>query len=395
MLKLKSKAAKMWPMHQDDQEKYTLWDLAKYFLWLGSFGLGGPMALIGYMQRDLVEKRRWLSHEDYLHGLALAQVCPGPVATQLAIYFGWLKGRVVGATLIAFCLLFPSFVLVTLLAIFYINNVGVGWVVGAFYGIGAAVIAIILKSAYKLALLTCKRERILWAIFLAAVVISPLYTSKIFLILLSGGLVAMCVKAPPFFSSHFPHFIAAPFLFTGINGEAGSGIITKLALLFAWAGAFVFGSGLAIIPILQPIVVEEYQWLTTTQFVDAVSVGLITPGPALITSAFIGYLVAGLVGALVSVVAVFLPCYLCVLILAPIYQKIRKNHAVKSFVSGITSAAAGVMLGACIVLGRGSLVDAATTAIFIATLLLLFFAKKIPDPFLIILAGIVGYIIKN
>ncbi len=379
-------------MQSTEQEEYTIWDLAKYFLWLGSFGLGGPMALIGYMQRDLVEKRRWLSHEDYLHGLALAQMCPGPVATQLAIYFGWLKARAFGATLIAFCLLLPSFVLVTALAIFYIHNIGVGWVVGAFYGIGAAVIAIILKSAYKLALLTCKRERILWAIFLAAVVLSPLYTSKIFLILFMGGVVALCAKS---LNSPFPHFFILPLFYSGINGEAASGTITKLALLFAWAGAFVFGSGLAIIPILQPIVVDEYQWLTTTQFVDAVSVGLITPGPALITSAFIGYLVAGLTGAIVSVIAVFLPCYLCVLLLAPIYTKFRKNHAVRGFVSGITSAAAGVMLGACIVLGRGALIDGPTTFIFIGTLLFLFFIQKIPDPFLIIGAGIIGYIIKN
>ena len=374
---------------------YTLKDLVRYFLWLGTFGVGGPIALIGYMQRDLVEKRRWLTHEDYIHGLALAQISPGPVATKLALYFGWLKGRVLGATLVGIALVLPSFILVTLLAIFYINNIGVSWVEGAFYGIGAAVVAIILKSAYYLSLITCKKEKLLWAIFLVSALLSSFFSTLVLWIMLGGGLIAMCVKSPPFFTTQFPESFIAPTLFTGLHGEAATSTLIKLGLVFAYAGAFVFGSGLALVPILEPIVVQEKGWLTSAQFVDAISIGLITPGPAFITSAFIGYLVAGFFGALVAVIAVFLPCYLCIILLAPAYQKIRNNQVVRGFVSGITAAAAGVMVGASFVIGKGAIRDSTSLCIFLATALLVFFVKKIPDPFVIIGAGVVGYLVTT
>lgn len=379
-------------LQMDTVKPFTIWDLARYFLWLGTFGFGGPIALIGYMQRDLVEKKGWLTHDDYVHGLALAQMCPGPLATYIALYFGWLKARVFGATVIAISFLLPSFLLVIALAIFYTHNSDVSWVVGAFYGIGASIIAIIFRSACKLAKLTCKKEYLLWTLFGLSAILAPFVTTKVVFLLLGCGLIAMLIKAPPRIAG--THSIPLAWLTTGLHGEATSATLTKIALFFVWAGAFVFGSGLAIIPLLEPGVVHEYQWLTSSQFIDAVSVGLITPGPALITSAFIGYLVAGLLGALVAVIAVFLPCYFCVILLAPIYNKVRKNHSARAFISGISAAASGVILGAAFILGKKAIIDVPTVLICLVATLIIFLVKKIPEPLIIFAAGIVGVILK-
>ncbi|MBS0635310.1 MAG: chromate efflux transporter [Verrucomicrobia bacterium] len=371
---------------------YTIWDLARYFLWLGTFGFGGPIALIGYMQRDLVEKKGWLTHDDYVHGLALAQMCPGPLATYLALYFGWLKARVFGATIIAVAFLLPSFLLVIALALFYISHSDVSWVVSAFYGIGASIIAIIFRSACKLAKITCRNEKLLWTLFGTSALLAPFVTTKVVFLLLASGLIAMFIKAPPRIGQM--HAIPFAWLTTGLHGEATGATLAKIGLYFVWAGSFVFGSGLAIIPLLEPGVVQEYQWLTTSQFLDAVSVGLITPGPALITSAFIGYLVAGFLGACVALIAVFLPCYLCVIILAPLYTKIRKNHSARAFISGISAAASGVILGAAFVLGKQAICDATTVILCLTATAIIFLVKKIPEPFIIFAAGIVGVLVK-
>ncbi|MCE5293962.1 MAG: chromate efflux transporter [Chlamydiales bacterium] len=374
-------------------ESYSIWDLARYFLWLGTFGFGGPIALIGYMQRDLVEKRAWLSHTDYTHGLALAQICPGPVATKLAVYFGWLKARVFGATIIAIAFLLPSFILVIALAVIYTHNVGVSWVEGVFYGIGASIVAVIIRSAYKLAKITCKKEHLLWTLFLLSACISPFCTSSVIWVLVASGFLTMCIKAPLPITKHPSCFalVIPHWLMTGVNGEASGATLGKLALYFAWAGAFVFGSGLAIIPLLEPGVVDEYKWITNSQFLDAVSVGLVTPGPALITSAFIGYLVAGFMGALVAVISVFLPCYLFVILFAPLYQKIRKNLSAQAFIKGLTASASGIILGAAFTLGKQALTDTTTVLICLVATSVIFLAKKIPEPFVILAGGIAGY----
>ncbi|MGH7859336.1 MAG: chromate transporter, partial [Candidatus Binatia bacterium] len=150
----------------EETRSYTLRELVLYFLWLGTFGFGGPIALAGYMQRDLVERRRWISKQDYAEGLALAQLAPGPLAAQLAIYLGWVRFRNLGATLVAVAFVFPSFVMVLALSVLYLRLGGLPWMQGAFYGIGAAVIAIIARSAVKLVRMTLAADRLLWVVFL-------------------------------------------------------------------------------------------------------------------------------------------------------------------------------------------------------------------------------------
>jgi len=371
----------------------SLRDIVGYFLRLGTFGFGGPIALAGYMQRDLVDRKRWISKEDYLEGLALAQLAPGPLAAQLAIYIGWLRARVRGATVVAAVFILPSFLMVLVLSALYVHFGGLSWMRGAFYGIGAAVIAVIARSAVKLLRMTMRRDWLLWSVFAVNAAVTGWTESEIVWLFLSSGVVVMAVRAFPARGAAMA--IAPVWLLNGLGGVAGLGTLATLALFFAEAGAFVFGSGLAIVPFLHGGVVEKYHWLTDRQFLDAVAVAMITPGPVVITVAFIGYLVAGPLGAAAAALGVFLPCYLFVVIPAPFYRRIAGNRSIKAFVDGVTAAATGAIAGAAFVLGRRALVDVATVFIFAATLAVLAKVKKAPEPLVILAAGVVGVLIET
>src|SRR5262245_56416119 len=302
---------------------FTLRDLLVYFLHLGTFGFGGPIALAGYMQRDLVEKRQWVSKADYLEGLAFAQLSPGPLAAQLAMYIGWLRGGVMGTTLVGIAFILPSFLMAVALAAVYVHFGSLPWIQAMFYGICAAVIAIIARSAIKLVRTTVGKDWLLWIIFAALAVTTAWTQSEIVWLFILCGLIAMLIKAPPSLHGRSVPLLfiggLSPFL-SGIHGVASGATVGILFLFFLNAGAFVFGSGLAIVPFLYGGVVAKFHWLSERQFVDAVAVAMITPGPVVITSAFIGYLVAGTVGAVLAAGAVFAPPYLIVLFGAPYYR---------------------------------------------------------------------------
>ena len=374
----------------------TILQFLLYFLRLGTFGFGGPIALAGYMQRDLVERRRWISKQDYLEGLALAQLMPGPLAAQLAMYLGWVRARILGASLVAFFFVFPSWLMVLALSLLYVRYDGLGWMQGAFYGIGAAVIAIIARSAVKLLRMTVQKDKLLWAIFAVMMVVTAITASEIVWLFLLCGAVTVLVKAPPRLRAGSSIRALAPaWLLTGLHGAASLGAVGTVFLYFAAAGAFVFGSGLAIIPFLHGGVVEQHHWLTERQFLDAVAVAMITPGPVVITVAFIGFLVAGLGGAAAAAVGVFLPCYLMVIIPAPYYRRFAQNKQIKAFVTGVTSAATGAIAGAAIVLGRRAVFDIRTVAIFAGTLLVLTWVKKVPEPLVILATGALGVLLRT
>ena len=375
---------------------YTMRQLLLYFLRLGTFGFGGPIALAGYMQKDLVEERRWISKQDYLEGLALAQLMPGPLAAQLAMYLGWTRARVLGATLVAFCFVLPSWLMVLALSFLYVRYGGLAWMQGAFYGIGAAVIAIIARSAAKLVKMTIQKDALLWVIFLVMMAVTAITATEIVWLFLGCGVLTLLVRAPPSFRPRASAAAVAPaWLLTGLGGAASLGVVGTLFLYFAEAGAFVFGSGLAIIPFLHGGVVDRFHWLTERQFVDAVAVAMITPGPVVITVAFVGFLVAGLLGATAAALGVFLPCYLLVIIPAPYYRRFAQNRQIKAFVTGVTSAATGAIAGAAIVLGRRAVFDLPTLGIFAATLLVFTWTKRVPEPLAILAAGVVGVLIKG
>ena len=382
----------------DDNSKvsFTLRDLLGYFLRLGTLGFGGPIALAGYMQKDLVDDRNWFSKQDYLEGLAFSQLSPGPLAAQLAMYLGWLRGRTLGATVVGIAFILPSFFMVLALAALYVHFGSLQWIQGTFYGIGAAVIAIIVRSAIKLIRTTVGRDWLLWTI-LAALAITTAWTeSEIVWLFVLCGLAAMVIKAPPALPMRSPLMsLGLHPLLTGIHGVAALATMGTLSFFFLKAGAFVFGSGLAIVPFLYGGVVAKFHWLTERQFVDAVAVAMITPGPVVITAGFIGYLVAGALGAMAAASAVFAPPYFIVLFGAPYYRRFAQNRQVKAFVQGVTAAAVGAITGAAYILARRSLVDIPTVSIAVATLALLMLTKKIPEPVVIVAAGVAGLLLHG
>jgi chromate transporter len=348
------------------------------------------------MQRDLVERRGWIAPEDYKQGLALAQLAPGPLAAQLAIYLGWVRARVLGATVVALAFVLPSFAMVLGLSALYVRYGGLSWMQGAFYGIGAAVIAIIGRSAWKLVRMTLARDGLLWAIFLAAGTITAWTESEVVWVFIAGGLVALVARGLPAGAPRSTALALGPvWLVSGLHGPAASATLWRIGWFFAEAGAFVFGSGLAIVPFLYGGVVERFHWLTERQFLDAVAVAMITPGPVVITTAFIGYLVAGPLGATAAALGVFLPCYLFVIIPAPYFRRFAGNRSVKAFVDGVTAAATGAIAGAAVVLGRRAIVDVPTALMGLGTLGALVYAKRVPEPVVIVAAGVCGLVIRS
>ncbi|MCM3875753.1 MAG: chromate efflux transporter, partial [Thermoanaerobaculia bacterium] len=335
-----------------------------YFLKLGALGFGGPIALAGAMQRDLVEERGWISREDYVEGLALAQLAPGPLAAQLAIYLGYVRGGVLGATLVGLAFILPSFLMVLVISALYVKWGGLRPMQALFYGIGAAVVGIIARSAAKLTRTTLKNDTLAWLLFGATAVITAATGRELISVVLLSGVVALFVKAPPRLSRDGPGAGAAallpPILVTGLHGAADGDTLLRLLLYFAKAGAFVFGSGLAIVPFLYGGVVGEHHWLTEKQFLDAVAVAMITPGPVVITVAFIGYLVAGPLGATASALGVFLPVWLFVVIPAPYFRKFAAKARLHAFVLGVTASATGAIAGAAVVIARGAVRDLPT-----------------------------------
>jgi chromate transporter len=348
------------------------------------------------MQKDLVEDRRWISKQDYLEGLALAQLMPGPLAAQLAMYLGWVRARVLGATLVSAAFILPSFAMTVALAWAYVRYEGLPWIQGAFYGIGAAVIAIIVRSVWKLMKLSLKSDYLLWGIFVATGIVTAITESEIVWVFLGAGALAVLVRAPPRITpgTSAAAALLPAWLFTGLTGPQPD-LLWRILGFFAKAGAFVFGSGLAIVPFLHGGVVNEYRWLNERQFLDAVAVAMITPGPVVITVAFIGFLVAGLAGSFMAGLGVFLPTYLFVVIPAPYYRRIAQNRQIAAFVAGVTAAATGAIAGAAYVLGRRAIVDLTTVVIALSTLALLTWTKKVPEPLLIMAAGVAGVLLKG
>ena len=364
--------------------------LVWYFLRLGTWGFGGPIALAGYMQRDLVEEKHWFTRQEYLDGLALAQLAPGPLAAQLAMYLGLLRGGTFGASLVAVAFIAPSFLMVLALSFFYVKFGGLPWMQAAFYGVGASVVAIIARSAIKLVKTAISKDKLLWCIFLVLLAATAITEREIVWLFFAGGLLSLIVKARPKLSPSLSSFA----LLTGGNVSSSTSLFFQILLFFTKASLFVFGSGLAIVPFLHGGIVLERHWLTEQQFIDAVAVAMITPGPVVITVGFIGYIVRGWIGAVAAALGVFLPVYLVVVIAGPFYKKFAGNPQLRAFVQGVTAAATGAIAGAIIVLARRSVTDVPTILIAVITLLLLF-KWKIPEPLLISAAAIAGLLLHR
>jgi chromate transporter len=382
----------------------------RYFLGLGTWGFGGPIASVGYMQRDLVERRHWMTRADFVDGVALGQTMPGPLAAQVAMWVGFLRRGPFGALAVAAAFIMPSFLLVLTVAAIYTRYSGLPIVQSLFYGIAPVVIAIIAVAAWKLARLTNKKDRRLWGISVVLMLTTAISGAEIAYLFIASGLLMLVWDAPPTWPRSrrnrppgptappaAARALAAPVAMTAARHAwvvlaASSGTLVALGLFFAKAGAFIFGSGLAIVPFLREGVVVQHHWLTSSQFLDAIAMGLITPGPVVITATFIGYLVGGLAGAIIATVAIFTPIYLGVVIPGRWFIRHRANKQVKAFVSGATASAAGAIAGAVTVLARQAITDWKTALIGTSALILLL-KWKIKEPYLVAIGAAAGIIL--
>ena len=387
---------------------YSLGQLVRYALELGTFGFGGPVALIGYMHRDLVERRKWISESEYKEGLTLAQLMPGPLAAQLAIYLGYVHYHVIGATLVGLAFVLPSFLMVLALGWAYVTFGGISWMQAVFYGVGASVIGIITISTYKLTQKTIGSSRLLWVIYLTSLMTTMITESENILLFLGAGFAVWAARTPwrkPAVST--ANGFVLPMAALPVAKATLHELLMQIAIFFTKAGAFVFGSGLAIVPFLYGGVVKEYGWLNDHEFLDAVAVAMITPGPVVITVGFIGYLVTGrgtdfwtgTAGASVAALATFLPCYLFTVIPAPYFKKHGKRPGIVAFVDGVTAAAVGAIAGACVVLGRRTIFgndwapEIPKIVLLLVTIGLLLKFKKLPEPVIVLGAAIIGLLI--
>lgn len=387
-------------------DEATVASLCRYFLRLGALGFGGPVALAGYMQRDLVEERGWISPQEYRDGLAIAQVAPGPLAAQLAMWLAFVRTGVRGATLASIAFVAPSFLLVVALGWLYVGAGGAAWVGALFYGIAPAAIAIIAIAAYRLLPLTVGRDPLLWVVALGVGLFTYFSQGEIGLVFIAAGLIVVLVRVGPGTVAKAVGGRAAAVGLVGPllpAGAADPAVLAQLGLFFVKAGAFVFGSGLAIVPFLHQGVVVEHGWLTERQFLDAVAIGLITPGPVVITAAFIGFLVAGLPGAFVSAIGVFLPAYLLVVLPGRWILRHKDAVPVRAFIAGVSAAAAGAIVAASIILGQGAIRDGATLAIGLGALAALLAIRRwrprrierVAEPLVVAAAGIAGLLLRG
>lgn len=376
--------------------RYTLWQLVAYMLGLGTWGFGGPVALVGFMYRDLVEKRGWITEADYKEGMALAQLMPGPLAAQLAIYLGYVHHRVLGATLAGLAFVLPSFFMVVAIGAAYVAYGGIAWMQAVFYGVGAAVIGIIAMSAWKLTSKNIGSDKLLWAIFAVSAAVTIITKSEVVWLFLGAGVLVWLLREPPAWLRGQANSIAIAAPLAGAATTASAfdwPLLAQIGGFFAYAGSFVFGSGLAIVPFLYSGVVQEHHWLNDRQFVDAVAVAMITPGPVVITTGFIGYLVAGFGGAVVAALATFVPCYLFTILPAPYFKKHGKRPGIVAFVDGVTAAAIGAITGAVVVIGQRSITDWVTALMAVATVAILWKFKKVPEPVIVLVAAGLGLVL--
>jgi chromate transporter len=377
----------------------TLVGLVRYFAGLGSWGFGGPIALAGYMHRDLVDERRWYTEDEYQQGLAVSQTMPGPLAAQLAMWLGYIERGWLGALAVALPFVVPPFVIVTVIAVLYAHYQGLGIVQDIFFGVAPAVLAIIAIAAYRLARVTNKVDPVLWGVA-AVQCLAVVLTGKEIV----WPFLAAAVFGAVYYGGGLPRIRGAagvsPLPLIGaVKGFAwiGSGAsLVALSLFFVQASAFTFGSGLAIVPFLHAGLVEEHAWLTEQQFVDAVAIGLITPGPVVIMATFAGYLVHGVLGAVIATTAVFLPVYLFVVVPGPFFRRYEKHPRLQGFVKGATAAAAGAIAGAAIVIGRQTISGWLSIAIGLAALALLLQRRvRTPEPAIVALAALSGVLLHD
>jgi chromate transporter len=366
--------------------------LALYFFRLGTLGFGGPVALCGLMERELVSEKAWLSKDEMRDAIAISQSLPGPLAIQVGIFASYMRGGFWGAWAGGWAFILPNFLIVAGLAALYVHFGGLSWMTAVFYGVSPVVIALILHSCWRLSKLGMEHW-LQWAIAVLAFLITVVFRAEVALLFIGAGVVGLLYYGTLLRGGRPPVVMSlAPIAATGaVPHVASASILGKLLLFFLKAGSLTFGSGLVIVPFLEKGIVQDTGWLSPRDFLIAVAIGMMSPGPVVITATFVGFLVAGFWGSLVSTVGIFLPSFIFVLIVAPILMRHHGNKNVQGFIKGTYGAAIGTILGACVLLGKIAIGDVLTALIALGALGLLF-RFKISNPVLIAAAAVIGLV---
>src|SRR6266480_2759340 len=374
----------------DTPPRVRIIDLVVYFLRLGAVGFGGPVALVGQMEKELVQERGWLTKDEFREGVAVCQSLPGPLAIQVGIFIAYLRGGFWGAWAGGWAFILPNFIFVAALGALFVYFGDLPPVKAIFYGVSPAVIAMILYSCYRLAALGME-DRVQWGIAAACLAITVALRAEVALLFIVSGVIGILWYGTLLRRWRAPALPLLAALPPAAAGAPGAGILGQLLMFFLKAGSLTFGSGLVIVPFLENGLVRQTGWLNERQFLISVAMGMISPGPVVITATFVGYLVAGFWGSVVSTIGIFLPSFLLVLIAAPLLARHRDNLNVQGFVKGAYAAAIGTILGACILLGRIAIGDWLTALIGVVSLAVLF-RWKVSNPLLIGVTAVVGLI---
>ena len=373
-------------------ERVPISQLVRYFLRLGTLGFGGPVALCGLMEKELVSEKGWLTKDEMRDAIAISQSMPGPLAIQVGIFASYMRGGFWGAWAGGWAFILPNFVIVAGLAALYVHFGGLSWMTAVFYGVSPVVISLIVHSCWRLSKLGMEHW-LQWAIAVLAFLITVIFKAEVALLFIAAGIVGLLYYGTLFRGGRPPAVASvAPLAVAGAVPHAPTAsLLGKLLLFFLKAGSLTFGSGLVIVPFLEKGIVQDTGWLTPRDFLIAVAIGMMSPGPVVITATFVGFLVAGFWGSLVSTIGIFLPSFIFVLIVAPILMRHRENANVQGFIKGTYGAAIGTILGACVLLGKIAIGDLLTAVVALGALGLLF-RFKISNPVLIASAALIGLV---
>jgi chromate transporter len=368
-------------------------DLVVYFLRLGTLGFGGPVALCGLMEKELVQERGWLTKQEMRDAIAISQSLPGPLAIQVGIFASYLRGGFWGAWAGGWAFILPNFLIVAALAALYVHFGGLSWMTAIFYGVSPAVIALILHSCWRLAKLGME-DWLQWVIAAVCFVVTVVFKAELAALFIGAGIIGILYYGSLFRRPPKPSVSGLTALIPlGVAAAkpAAPSTLGQLFTFFFKAGSLTFGSGLVIVPFLEKGLVQQTGWLNGREFFVAVAVGMLSPGPVVITATFVGYLVAGFWGSLLATVGIFLPSFLYILFVAPIMVRHRRNPNVQGFVKGAYGAAIGTILGACVLLGKIAIGDWLTALIALGSLVVLF-KWKVSNPLLVAVTAAIGLI---
>ena len=379
------------PLTATTLPRRSIGEIVRYFLRLGTLGFGGPVALVGLMEKELVQDRGWLTKEEMRDAVAVSQSLPGPLAIQVGIFIAYMRGGFWAAWAGGWAFILPNFVIVAALGALYVHFGGLSWMTALFYGVSPAVIALILHSCYRLGKLGME-DWLQWVVAGICFLVTIWLQAEVAVLFIGAGILGILYYRSLFrgLGSTTPLLALAP-ISIGTTHTATASTLSQLFAFFLKAGSLTFGSGLVIVPFLEKGLVQEFGWLNGREFLVAVAVGMLSPGPVVITATFVGYLVAGFWGSLVSTIGIFLPSFILILVVAPILVRHRANPNVQGFVKGAYAAAIGTILGACVLLGKIAIGDWLTALIAAGSLLVLF-RFKVSNPLLIGATAVIGLV---